>query len=202
MKKNFFFNEISTALESISQFQIREKKILDELLKPKHKFEKLGVQNTIVFFGSAIKLKDTKKITPKIKKMAEYYNQAEKLSYKITRWVNTKFKNPNHCVVCSGGGPGIMEAANKGAKQAGGQSIGLNIKIKYEQIPNKYQSEELKLQFHYFFMRKFWFSYLAKAIIVFPGGFGTLDKLFEIYTLIKTNKIHNYAPIILFGKDF
>ena len=95
-----------------------------------------------------------------------------------------------------------MEAANKGAKNAGGNSIGLNIQIPYEQTPNQYQTEEMKFVFHYFFMRKFWFSYLAKAIVVFPGGFGTLDELFEIYTLIKTDKSHNKIPVVLFGKEY
>lgn len=197
-----FFDQIHAALENTCQFQIREKVILNELLKPARKFEELGVKDTIVFFGSAMVIDKTKLQTPKSLKMAEYHFQAEELAEKLTRWMISKFKNKNHCVVCSGGGPGIMEAANKGAKNAGGNSIGLNIQINYEQIPNAYQSDELKFQFHYFFMRKFWFSYLAKAIVVFPGGFGTMDELFEIYTLIKTNKARNHAPVILFGKQF
>jgi uncharacterized protein (TIGR00730 family) len=105
-------------------------------------------------------------------------------------------------VICSGGGPGIMEAANKGASLAGGHSIGLNISLPYEQMPNSYISDKLNFEFHYFFMRKFWFAYLGKALVVFPGGFGTLDELFECLTLVQTGKIKKKMPIVVYGSDF
>jgi len=210
---NKFLKNISESLNKFDEFKERENTIYAELIKPSLKFEELGVKDTIVFFGSAVELKEEKisKIskktqkTPqdlKILKMNQYYKDAETLAKKFTIFANQKFKNKNHCVICSGGGPGIMEAANKGAHLAGGNSIGLNIKISTEQTPNVYQSSDLKFIFHYFFMRKYWFSYLAKAIIVFPGGFGTLDELFETYTLLKTNKTKTNIPVILYGKDY
>lgn len=210
---NEFVKNVGEILDRFYEFQERENTIYTELIKPSLRFEELGVKDTIVFFGSAVSLKNnnipeilknpdkTDKDT-KILTMNRYYKDAEILSEKFTFWVRQKFQNINHCVVCSGGGPGIMEAANKGAKLAGGNSMGLNIKIPNEQKPNVYQSDDLKFIFHYFFMRKYWFSYLAKAIVVFPGGFGTLDELFETYTLLKTNKTKQNIPVILYGKDY
>jgi uncharacterized protein (TIGR00730 family) len=133
--------------------------------------------------------------------LSRYYEDAVKLSYMLSEWsVNQGPKN--RFVICSGGGPGIMEAANKGAKKGNGLSMGLNISLPFEQEPNKYITKELNLEFHYFFMRKFWFAYLAKALIIFPGGFGTLDELFEILTLIQTGKIKKKMPIVIYGAEF
>jgi hypothetical protein len=208
-----FAKNLENILDGFDEFQGRESLIDDELMKPFLKFQESGVKDTIVFFGSAVEIDDRdvagilkKEIRTdkeeKILKMQKYYEDAEILAEKFTLFTREKFKNINHCVICSGGGPGIMEAANKGAKMAGGNSMGLNIQIPTEQKPNPYQSENLKFVFHYFFMRKYWFLYPAKAIVVFPGGFGTLDELFETYTLLKTNKNKQNIPVILYGKDY
>jgi uncharacterized protein (TIGR00730 family) len=133
--------------------------------------------------------------------MSKYYEDTAELAYKLTRW-SLRQKPPRRFVVCTGGGPGLMEAANLGAMKAKGKSIGLNISLPLEQEPNKYITETLSFEFHYFFMRKFWFAYLAKALVIMPGGFGTFDELFEILTLIQTNKIKKKMPIVIFDKDF
>jgi uncharacterized protein (TIGR00730 family) len=133
---------------------------------------------------------------------SRYYEDARALSHKLTAW-SSQIPGPCHrFVVCSGGGPGIMEAANRGAYEAGGKSIGLNIRLPFEQYSNPYISRKLHFEFHYFFMRKFWFAYLAKALVVFPGGFGTLDELFEILTLEQTEKLTDRTTILLYGSDY
>ena len=138
--------------------------------------------------------------------MAAYYEDARRLAWMHTRWAQTLFGPAqggfHRFVVCSGGGPGIMEAANRGASEAGGPSIGLNIRLPFEQMPNPYITPELSFDFHYFFMRKYWFAYLAKALVVFPGGFGTLDELFEILTLAQTGKLAKNITVILYGRDY
>ena len=134
--------------------------------------------------------------------MARYYDDAVTLAERLTKWSKGIPERKRRFVVCSGGGPGIMEAANRGAAQAGGYSIGLNISLPFEQMPNPYQTRELSFEFHYFFIRKFWFVYLAKALVVFPGGFGTLDELFEILTLVQTRKTAKKIPIVLYGEEF
>ncbi len=138
--------------------------------------------------------------------MAQYYEDARRLAFLHTRWTQT-LTDASHggyhrFVVCSGGGPGIMEAANRGAYEAGGKSIGLNIRLPFEQQPNRYITPELSFDFHYFFMRKYWFAYLAKALVVFPGGFGTMDELFEILTLAQTGKLANNLTVILYGSSY
>lgn len=133
--------------------------------------------------------------------MSRYYDEAADLSYRITKW-SLKHQPPHRFVVCSGGGPGIMEAANLGAKKAGGKSIGLNISLPFEQRPNQHITDELSFEFHYFFMRKFWFAYLAKALVIFPGGYGTLDELFEILTLVQTTKIRKKMPVVIYDKKY
>ncbi len=133
--------------------------------------------------------------------MSRYYDETVELARLVTAW-SIKRKPSHRFVICSGGGPGIMEAANLGAKKAGGKSIGLNISLPFEQVPNPYITDELNFEFHYFFMRKFWFAYLAKALIIMPGGFGTIDELFEILTLVQTRKIRKKMPIIVYGKHY
>ena len=134
--------------------------------------------------------------------MARYYEDARKLAGMLTSWAKTLPGRRHRFVVTSGGGPGIMEAANRGAYEAGGKSIGLNIKLPFEQYPNPYITPELNFEFHYFFMRKYWFAYLAKALIVFPGGFGTLDEMFELLTLSQTHKLAKKMTILIYGPDY
>ena len=134
--------------------------------------------------------------------MARYYEDARKLAYLLTDWAKGLPGRRRRFVVTSGGGPGIMEAANRGAYEAGGKTIGLNIALPFEQRPNPYITPALNFQFHYFFMRKFWFAYLAKALVVFPGGFGTLDEMFELLTLAQTHKMAKDMTIVIYGSDY
>ena len=134
--------------------------------------------------------------------MARYYEEARQLAAKLTEWTLTLPGRRHRFVVTSGGGPGIMEAANRGAREAGGKTIGLNIRLPFEQYPNRYITPELNFEFHYFFMRKYWFAYLAKALVVFPGGFGTLDEFFEILTLAQTHKLAKKILVIVYGREY
>jgi uncharacterized protein (TIGR00730 family) len=134
--------------------------------------------------------------------MARYYEDARRLAYMLTDWAKQLPGRRRRFVVTSGGGPGIMEAANRGAYEAGGKTIGLNIALPFEQRPNPYITPALNFQFHYFFMRKFWFAYLAKALVVFPGGFGTLDEMFELLTLAQTHKMAKEMTIVIYGSDY
>jgi uncharacterized protein (TIGR00730 family) len=134
--------------------------------------------------------------------MARYYEDARRLAHMLTEWTLTLPGKRHRFVVTSGGGPGIMEAANRGAREAGGKTIGLNIRLPFEQYPNPYITPELNFEFHYFFMRKYWFAYLAKALVVFPGGFGTLDELFEILTLAQTHKLAKRICVIVYGTEY
>ncbi len=134
--------------------------------------------------------------------MARYYEEARKLASMLTKWTIDLPGKRHRFVVTSGGGPGIMEAANRGARDAGGKTIGLNIRLPFEQYPNPYITPELNFEFHYFFMRKYWFAYLAKALVVFPGGFGTLDELFEILTLAQTHKLAKRIIVVIYGKEY
>ncbi|MGA7160524.1 MAG: LOG family protein [Bacteroidota bacterium] len=202
-------------------------RILSEFLEPLSRFNYFGVKDIIVFFGSArIKSpadagKKLSEISLKLKKrrktdlnnseeyrraknaleLSAYYNDAVRLAFLLTKW-SKSLKEKNRFVVCTGGGPGIMEGANKGASLAGGKSIGLNISLPFEQFPNKYITSELNFEFHYFFMRKYWFMYLGKALIAFPGGFGTLDELMELLTLLQTGKIKKKMTVILYGRKY
>jgi uncharacterized protein (TIGR00730 family) len=134
--------------------------------------------------------------------MAHYYEDARQLAFKLTQWAKDLKSRRNRFVVTSGGGPGIMEAANRGAWEAGGKTIGLNISLPFEQMPNRFITPALNFEFHYFFMRKYWFAYLAKALVVFPGGFGTLDEMFEILTLSQTQKLAKKITVVLYGSSY
>jgi uncharacterized protein (TIGR00730 family) len=198
----------------------RSLRIVAEYMEPQYRFRKENVRDTVVFYGSARllpraaankKLKELKAMKNPSKErllnaqtdleMSRYYEDTVELSRLITEW-SIKQEPGNRFVVCSGGGPGIMEASNKGAKKAGGKSIGLNISLPFEQNPNPYITPSLNFEFHYFFMRKFWFAYLAKALIIMPGGYGTMDELFELLTLIQTKKIRKKMPIVIYDKKF
>jgi len=210
--------------EFLNSPQARTIRILAEYLEPESRFEKFNIQDTVVFFGSArIRPPDeARRYRDELRgqnapenelraaearlEISRYYQDAVDLARMITAWSKDLYTG-NQChgrrfIVCSGGGPGIMEAANRGASEAGGYSIGLNISLPFEQDPNPYISRELMFEFHYFFVRKFWFAYLAKGLIIFPGGFGTLDELLEILTLVQTGKMTKNIPIILFGSSF
>lgn len=206
----------------------RTVRVLCEFVEPQSRLRKLRVKNTIVFFGSARtlppdvakdKLATVRKDLKANKKsagrlglaeeaaqcdlhMSKYYADAVALSGKLTEWSLSMTKLTDRFIICSGGGPGIMEAANRGAFEAGGPSMGLNISLPFEQVPNPYQTRELAFEFHYFFIRKFWFVYLSRALVVFPGGFGTFDELFNLLTLVQTNKTRKETPIVLYGSEY
>ena len=135
-------------------------------------------------------------------KLSEYYEQARVLARRMTEWTMKHHKPSQRFYVASGGGPGMMAAANQGALDGGGKSIGLNITLPFEQMPNVHQTPELSFEFHYFFMRKFWFVYPAKGLVIFPGGFGTLDEMFELLTIVQTEKTKKTMPVVLFGEPF
>ncbi|MBK5293598.1 MAG: TIGR00730 family Rossman fold protein [Acidobacteriia bacterium] len=172
----------------------RSIRILSEYLQPLGHLRREKVHDTVVFFGSARTGEDGP--------MGRYYRDARELARKFTEWSDSITHSDRRFVVTTGGGPGIMEAANRGAHDAGGKSIGFNIGLPFEQAPNPYITPDLCFEFHYFFMRKFWFAYLAKALVVFPGGFGTLDELTEILTLTQTGKLMKKMVVILYGTGF
>jgi uncharacterized protein (TIGR00730 family) len=172
----------------------RSVRILSEYLHPLSHFREEKIHDTIVFFGSARVTEDGP--------MARYYSEARQLASMLTTWSEGLEHTKRRFVITTGGGPGIMEAANRGAMEAGGKSIGLNIGLPFEQAPNQYITESLCFEFHYFFMRKFWLAYLAKALVVFPGGFGTLDELSELLTLVQTHKLEKDIVIVLYGTRF
>jgi uncharacterized protein (TIGR00730 family) len=172
----------------------RPLRILAEYLEPLDAFRREQIKDTIVFFGSA-RLRENGPL-------GRYYQEARTLARLITEWSLSLPSSTGRYVVCSGGGGGIMEAANRGAADAGGRSIGLNISLPHEQRPNPYITPGLGFEFHYFFMRKLWFAHLAKALVVFPGGFGTLDELTEIITLAQTKKLEREIPILLYGESY
>ena len=173
----------------------RALRIISEYLQPYSHFRRERIRDTIVFFGSSRSPQETSSLE-------RYYQEARTLAQRITEWSNSLQDTTRRFVVCTGGGPGMMEAANRGALEAGGKSVGLNIGLPFEQLPNPYITPELSFQFHYFFMRKFWFAYLAKAMVFFPGGFGTMDELMEVLTLMQTRKINKKIVIVLYGSDF
>jgi hypothetical protein len=172
----------------------RALRILSEFLEPLAHFRREKIRDTVVFFGSA----RIREEGP----MSRYYEDARTLARLLTEWSMQFDNNLYRFVICSGGGPGIMEAANRGAHEGGGKTVGLNIGLPFEQFPNPYITPELSFEFHYFFMRKFWFSYLAKALVVFPGGFGTLDEMMEVLTLVQTQKLAKKMAIIVYGSAY
>ena len=172
----------------------RPLRILSEYLQPLRSFRLHRVHDTIVFFGSARLSEDGP--------MGHWYAEARELARLVTEWSKGLGAPAHRFLVCSGGGGGIMEAANRGATDAGGRTIGLNIGLPHEQRPNSYISPGLSFEFHYFFMRKLWFAHLARAIVAFPGGFGTLDEIFEILTLSQTAKLARRVMVILYGSSY
>jgi len=210
-------------LDFLESDEARPIRILAEYIEPLRRFTDPNIQDTVVFFGSARvhsrmraeralqRLRSGKrgpdyaadlKRSRKAVQWSRYYEDARELARQLTTW-SLSLQSPRHrFVVCSGGGPGIMEAANRGAHDAGGKTIGLNIRLPFEQGANRYITPGLHLEFHYFFMRKFWFAYLAKALVIFPGGFGTLDELFEILTLAQTQKLSKQMCVILYGREY
>lgn len=203
-------------------------RILAEYLHPEQHFRREGVHGTVIFFGSArirsqmefraeyealvrkigeVKGSEKKNFEKNLvtlekqRAMSGYYEDARELSKLLTKWSND-LPQTKKVFVCSGGGPGIMEAANRGAYEAGGKSVGLNISLPFEQYPNPYVTSTLNFEFHYFFMRKFWFAYYAKALVIFPGGFGTIDELAELLTLVQTQKMTKPMPILIYGESF
>src|SRR5690242_14666830 len=169
-------------------------RILAEFLEPLAHFRRERIRDTVVFFGSARITEDGP--------LGQYYRDALTLARIMTEWSDQFTNDTYRFVICSGGGPGIMEAANRGAHDANGKTVGLNIGLPFEQFPNPYITPELSFEFHYFFMRKFWFAYLAKALVVFPGGFGTMDELMEVLTLTQTKKLAKKMAIILYGSSY
>jgi uncharacterized protein (TIGR00730 family) len=203
-------------------------RLISEYLAPASRLKWQHVKDTIVFFGSArllprdVSEKQLEELRKRLHAeqgeakpsfaeigqaehavmMSRYYEDARMLAQLIVRWTKTLEGTFKRLMICSGGGPGIMEAANRGAQEAGGQSIGFSINLPMEQAINPYVSDELAFDFHYFFMRKFWFVYLAKALVIFPGGFGTLDEAFEVLTLVQTRKIQKKIPVLFYGSDY
>ena len=211
--------------EFLETSDARPIRILAEYLDPLRRFRQQNIQDTVVFFGSARvhsrqnaeralkalqqkrgrKAADHALLLKRSRKAVEwsrYYEEARELAHMLTKWSLSLEEPRRRFVVCSGGGPGIMEAANRGASEAGGKTVGLNIRLPFEQGPNRYITPGLHFEFHYFFMRKFWFAYLAKALVIFPGGFGTLDEMFEILTLAQTKKLSKKLLVILYGNDY
>jgi uncharacterized protein (TIGR00730 family) len=201
-------------------------RIISEYLEPLRRFREQKIQDTVVFFGSArvdsreraeralrtLKARGVQDAddhyaselakSSKALEWARYYEDARELARLLTKWSGTLPFDNHRFVVTSGGGPGIMEAANRGAHEGGGKTIGLNIRLPFEQGANPYITDGLHFEFHYFFMRKFWFAYLAKALVVFPGGFGTCDELYEILTLAQTDKLSKKIQVVLYGREY
>jgi uncharacterized protein (TIGR00730 family) len=197
--------------------EARPIRILSEYLEPKSRFSELHIEDTILFFGSArtlprdvaqARLEKARAETGDVARaevdleMSRYYEDTRELARRLTEWSKGLKDSGRRFVVCSGGGPGIMEAANRGASEARGVNIGLGISLPRESTCNPYITRRLAFEFHYFFMRKFWFLYLAKAMVIMPGGYGTLDELFEVLTLLQTGKTKKRMPIVLYGTDY
>jgi uncharacterized protein (TIGR00730 family) len=178
--------------------EARSIRIVSEYLEPSTRFEKNKINSTVLFLGSA-RIDPDDESSP----LRRYYWEAEELAYRLARWAIPLRPKGKNFVVCTGGGPGIMEAANRGAHDAEGMTVGFNISLPFEQEPNPYVTSVLNFEFHYFFIRKYWFAYMARAVIAFPGGFGTFDELFETLTLIQTQKIaQEEIVVMLYGEAY
>jgi uncharacterized protein (TIGR00730 family) len=212
--------------EFLESAEARPIRILSEYLEPLRRFKEQRIQDTVVFFGSArvdsreraeralqtLRARGVRNAdehyqqelrkSRKALEWARFYEDARELARMLTAWTESLQSENHRFVVTSGGGPGIMEAANRGAREGGGKTIGLNIRLPFEQGANPYITDGLHFEFHYFFMRKFWFAYLAKALVIFPGGFGTLDELFEILTLVQTDKLSKKIGVVLYGREY
>jgi hypothetical protein len=206
----FFDDDFMTSPEA------RTLRILSEYLEPAKRFEAEDVRDTICFFGSArilpretaqAQLEDARRLRQGVASarqrvtMSRYYEETRELAHRLTEW-SKRLPGGRRFVICTGGGPGIMEAANRGASEARGLNIALNIALPFEQVANPYITRALNFQFHYFFMRKFWFAYFAKAMVFMPGGFGTIDEMAEILTLCQTLKLKKKMPMVLYGTEF
>lgn len=217
MERSTRFTKAYSNESFLNSRDARTLRILAEYIEPNSRFAHYRVDDTIVFMGSArtpsreqaeLALAEARERGGNVEKAerdlenSAYYEAARTLAFRLTEWSKGLGDDDRRFVVCTGGGPGIMEAANRGASEARGMNVGLTISIPVEEYDNQYTTRELSFHFHYFFMRKFWFTYLAKAVIVFPGGFGTMDELFELLTLMQTRKIRKHLPIVLFGTKY
>lgn len=210
-KKNKLRKKFYEDIEFLHSPDARPARLLAEYFGPLRRFRQMNIKDTIVFFGSAripspedvkAQKSHSDKINNNLMRLSSYYQDARQLAFRMTDW-SKKLRDPKHrFIVTSGGGPGIMEAACRGAKEAGGFSIGLNISLPNETQGNPYVTPKLDLEFHYFFMRKFWFLYLAKALVIFPGGFGTLDELMELLTLTQTGKMKKKIPVVIYDQKY
>lgn len=203
--------------EFLASRDARVLRILAEYLHPAARFEALRISDTIVFWGSArlrsresalAELEDVRRNRGDVAAaeqrlaMSRYYEDCRTLARRLTEWSKRLDQERQRFVVCTGGGPGIMEAANRGASEAHGLNVGLGVSLPHEECGNAYITSQLAFEFHYFFMRKYWFVYLAKALVAFPGGFGTLDEFFELMTMVQTGKLRKKLPIVLYGREF